>query len=157
MDDENGGNINIIRGSHLFRAVKALRAPSGEVGDAFLRGEPSDATFDGLSSGWLKGRRHPLTGEPLRTERLSLPPGSIVCCNTHAAHMVSPKAAGTRPRLACQWHFKKRSERTGMTSAPYALPPVLALAAAEGELPPRLAAVLRNAFDPQLTDGNTEY
>ena len=66
----NGGNLGIIKGSHFFRDVTALNAASGDAGDAEL------------AAGWLKGKRHPVTGEALRTERLSLPPGSIVCCNT---------------------------------------------------------------------------
>ena len=101
-------------------------------------------------------RRHPLTGQLLRIERLSLPPGSVVCCNTHAAHMVNPKPAGTRQRLACSWFFKKASDTTGLTSSPYCAPPALCLAAAEGELPEALTAVLRNTFDPALTAGNTD-
>ena len=68
---------------------------------------------------------------------------------------VNPKPAGTRQRLACSWFFKKASDSTKMTSAPYAVPPMLALAAAEGRLPPELTAVLRNTFDARLTGGHT--
>ena len=145
LAEEDGGAISIIRGSHLFRDVAACTAGSGVAGD------------QQLANGWMKGKLHPLTGAPLRTERLTLPRGSVVCCNTHAAHMVNPKPSGTRQRLACSWFFKKRSERTGMTSAPYAIPPILALRAADGELPERLAAVLRNAYDPTLTNGRTTH
>ena len=105
LDERDGGTISIIRGSHFFRDVTALSAGSGEAGDAEL------------AAGWMLGKVHPLTGAPLRTERLSLPPGSFVCCNTHAAHMVNPKPAGTRQRLACSWFFKKASDRTQMTSS----------------------------------------
>ena len=135
----DGGNINIIRGSHLFRDVTGLRAPPGQVGEAQLE------------SGWLSGRVHPRTGERMRCEQLVLPPGSIVCCNTHAAHSISPQLQGHR--LAYSFFFKKRSDQTGMTSAPFALPACLALDAAEGRLPAALTRVLRNAFDPQLTGG----
>jgi hypothetical protein len=145
LAEKDGGTISIIRGSHFFRDVTACSAGSGAAGDAEL------------AAGWMKGKTHPLTGEPLRTERLSLPRGSVVCCNTHAAHMVNPKPPGTRQRLACSWFFKKRSDRSGMTSAPYAVPPILALRAAEGELPKGLAAVLRNTYDPSLTDGSTAH
>ena len=96
------GNINIIRGSHVFRDT-SCRASPGRAGDAEL------------AEGWLVGKRHPTTGAPLRTEELQLAPGSVVCCNTHAAHMVSPKAQGSRTRLACSWFFKKRSDATGFT------------------------------------------
>ena len=73
-----------------------------------------------------------------------------------AAHMVSPKPEGTKQRLACSWFFKKASDNTGLTSSPYCAPPALCLAAAEGELPEALTAVLRNTFDPALTAGNTD-
>ena len=96
------GNINIIRGSHVFRDT-SCRASPGRAGDAEL------------AEGWLVGKRHPTTGAPLRTEELQLARGSVVCCNTHAAHMVSPKAQGSRTRLACSWFFKKRSDATGFT------------------------------------------
>jgi hypothetical protein len=36
------------------------------------------------------------------------------------------------PAQACSWFFKKASDRTGVTCAPFALPPTLALDAAEG-------------------------
>eukprot|EP01046_Picozoa_sp_COSAG06_P048471 COSAG06_NODE_7254_length_2568_cov_2.847712_1_plen_541_part_00 len=143
LSEADGGNINIIRGSHLFRDVSGLRAPPGRAG------------AEELTAGWLKGRRHPLTGESMRCEKLVLPPGSIVCCNTHAAHGVSPQLRGER--LAYSFFFKKRSDRTGMTGAPFALPPCLALDAAEGRLPVSLTEVLRNAFDPRLTGGATMH
>ena len=82
-------------------------------------------------------------------------PDVTVSANS-AAHMVSPKPEGTKQRLACSWFFKKASNNTGLTSSPYCAPPALCLAAAEGELPEALTAVLRNTFDPALTAGNTD-
>jgi hypothetical protein len=83
--------------------VKACkRLGSGVVG----RGDAE------LADGWMKGKLHPMKELPLRTEALTLPRGSFICCNTHVAHMVDPKPAGTRQRLACSWFFKKRSDRT---------------------------------------------
>ena len=139
LSEAEGGNINIIRGSHLFRDVTGLRAPPGTAG------------VEALETGWLNGRLHPLTGKRMRCEQLVLPPGSIVCCITHAAHAVSPQLQGHR--LAYSFFFKKCSDQTGMTSAPFALPACLALDAAEGRLPVALTEVLRNSFDPQLTGG----
>ena len=80
---------------------------------------------------------------------------AVVCCNTRAAHMVSPQHRGQR--LTCSWFFKKRSDKTGRTSAPFALPPCLALDAADGRLPPKLAAILQNSFDPTLTGGHCDH
>ena len=57
-----------------FKHRVCMRVQQQEQGDAFLRGERADADFSG-QGGWLRGRRHPFTGQPLRTERLTLPPG----------------------------------------------------------------------------------
>ena len=45
-----------------------------------------------LLANWARGKVHPVTKEPLRCERLDLPPGSLICCNTHGAHRVGPTA-----------------------------------------------------------------
>lgn len=54
LSAEDGGQVSIIRGSHLFRDVTACRAGSGAAGDAEL------------AAGWMRGKVHPLSGEPLR-------------------------------------------------------------------------------------------
>jgi hypothetical protein len=41
---------------------------------------------------WMDGKLHPITGEPLRRVEVSLPVGSLVCLNSHAAHAVSGRA-----------------------------------------------------------------
>jgi hypothetical protein len=58
---------------------------------------------------WLQGKTHPLRPtEPLHWEELSLPAGSLVCLNSHAAHAVSPTAAWrTQPRLAMSFFYFK--------------------------------------------------
>lgn len=43
---------------------------------------------------WMDGKLHPITGEPLRRVEVSLPVGSLVCLNSHAAHAVRK---GPRP------------------------------------------------------------
>ena len=89
------GNIhNIIRGAHLY-CDTAAESP------AELTTEGSVANDQAMIAGWMKGKCHPVTGETLRCERLELPPGSLICCNTHAPHRVgATTAAGLRPRLA---------------------------------------------------------
>ena len=56
-----------MRGGHLYR-------------DHTLREEDDEA----MDAGWLAGKRHPITNEPLVRERLALPPGSLVAALTHA-------------------------------------------------------------------------
>ena len=47
----------MVRGSHLFRDPSGLRAGADPE-----RGMSAD---DVLRDGWLRGRRHPITGEPM--------------------------------------------------------------------------------------------
>lgn len=74
-DVADGGHINIIRGAHLYCDTTA------ESDSAAM---DSVAQDENMANGWMKGKKHPVTGEPLRCERLNLPPGSLICCNTRA-------------------------------------------------------------------------
>lgn len=84
-------------------------------------------------------------------EQLVLPPGSLVCCCGHAAHMISPKNVGYR--LAASHFYKKKSELTGFVQPADDLPPVWAIKAARGELPSAWAALFANGVDTTLTGG----
>ena len=86
------GGLKLARGSHLFRDPAGCRFETDEE----------------MEQQWLANRTHPVTGDPLRIERLSLPPGSIVCCLTHAAHAVEPKAADRKPGGAPCYAIKNR-------------------------------------------------
>ena len=102
----------------------------------------------------MQGKRHPITGEPLRRRQLPLPPGSMVCINSHGAHAVSGTAAHhTEPRLAMSFFYFRRSQKTGHVQPPAWLTPIWALKAQRGELPEFLARLFRNAFDSELTGG----
>ena len=68
-----------MRGGHLYR-------------DHTLREEDDEA----MDAGWLAGKRHPITNEPLVRERLALPPGSLVAALTHAPHYVDRRRSGVR-------------------------------------------------------------
>eukprot|EP01048_Picozoa_sp_COSAG05_P016794 COSAG05_NODE_2210_length_3386_cov_14.118508_4_plen_117_part_00 len=104
----------------------------------------------------LEGKAHPLTGAPLERHEISLPPGSLVCLNSHCAHAVSPTGQHrTEPRLAMSFFYFRRSERTGRCQPPAWLPPAWALKAVRGELPPALMEFFRNAWDPELTGGRS--
>ena len=91
FEAEDDGGLKIIRGSHLFRD------PAGCWAD----------TDEEMRQGWLAGRVHPVTLEPLQIEYISLPPGSVVCCLSHAAHAVAPKALGRQTRWCSLYCYKK--------------------------------------------------
>lgn len=135
------GGLKIVRGSHLFR-------------------DPAGCHFttdEDLEQQWLANRVHPVTGAPLKIERLSLPPGSIVCCLTHAAHAVEPKAADRKTRWCTLYCYKKPDGLTGSVQPPSAVPPVWAMKAKRGELPDLLQELLRPSYDRELTGGRTEH
>ena len=67
-------NLKAVPGSHLYR-------------DRNINAQ-TDAEF---LSGWLAGKTHPLTGEPLQIEQLVVPPASVALMWTHAAHAVNPR------------------------------------------------------------------
>jgi hypothetical protein len=134
--DEDGG-LKLVAGSHLFRDPTGCRADD----DAALR------------AGWMQGQQHPVTGKPLEIEHLDLAPGSIVCCLSHAAHAVSPKALERATRWCSLFCYRKTDEDSGIVQPPQAVPPVWALKAQRGELPATLTQLLQHSFDRQLTGG----
>ncbi len=134
------GGLKLIRGSHLFRDPDHCRG----------------ATDQELEAGWLKGRIHPITGKPLYIEHLELPPGSLVCCLSHGAHGVAPKGADKETRWCSLYAYKKADDTTGLVQPSHAVPPLWALKAQRGELPPVLTELLRPSFDHALTGGRTQ-
>ena len=143
---EEAGNINIIKGAHLY-CDTAAESPST------VSGKGSEVNDRAMEQGWLQGKCHPVTGEPLVCERVSLPPGSLICCNTHSPHRVSPTAAKFNPRLAMSLFASKAETATGFVQPASTLPPLWALKAIRGELPPTLARFFANGTDRALTGG----
>lgn len=141
FEAENDGGLKIVRGSHLFRDPNGCRADTDEE----------------MRQGWLHGRTHPVTGNALEIEHLSLPPGSLVCCLSHAAHGVAAKAAAKDTRWCSLICYRKAAAEDGQAQPPTAVPPVWALKAQRGELPPVLTELLRPSYDLELTGGRTEY
>lgn len=139
FEAEDDGGLKIVRGSHLFRDPSGCRYPDD----------------DEMAREWLAGKMHPVTGEVLRIERLSLPAGSLVCCLSHAAHAVSPKARGRKTRWATLYCYKKADPK-GLVLPAHAIPPVWAAKAQRGELPPVLTELFRPSFDRDLTQGLTD-
>jgi hypothetical protein len=134
---EEDGGLKLVPGSHLFRDP------------ARCRGGVTDAEF---AAGWMKGKRHPITGEPLTIKALSLPPGSLVSVVAHLAHGVSPRAAGGTSRYGSLWSYRvydpDAEERFVPTNAVsvgaggHGIPPSLQHAAVRGDLPERIAQLV---------------
>ncbi len=141
FEAENDGGLKIIRGSHLFRDPTGCRADTDEE----------------MRQGWMRGRTHPVTEEALEIEHLSLPPGSVVCCLSHAAHGVAAKAAGRETRWCSLICYRKAAATDGHAQPPSAVPPVWALKAQRGELPSVLSELLRPSYDLELTGGRVEH
>ena len=132
--DRSDGGLKLVRGSHLYRDV------------AHCRGGRTDEEF---GAGWMAGRTHPATGDPLEVTRLSLPPGSVVAAFAHLAHGVDPRGAQS-PRSANIWVYREQREgdpprhwtsawrsRSGAN-----IPPLFAARAERGELPSELANLI---------------
>ncbi len=141
FEGEDDGGLKLIRGSHLFRDPDGCRAPNDEE----------------MAAGWLKDRHHPVTSEPMEMEHLSLEPGSVVCCLSHAAHAVAPKTADKSTRWCSLYCYKKANDLTGQVQPPSAIPPVWAMKAQRGELPESLIRLFRHSFDRELTAGRTLF
>jgi phytanoyl-CoA dioxygenase PhyH len=83
------GGLKVVPGSHLFRDSSVNVNTDAE-----------------LESTWLVGKRHPLSGEPLRVERMSAPPGSVVLMWTHALHGVTPRSADSDTRWTVVYAYR---------------------------------------------------
>ena len=91
--EHEDGALKAVPGSHLFR-------------DPSLRA----ATDADLSSGWMQGKVHPQTGEPLAIETLSVPPASVVLMWTHAAHAVTARRDGSETRWCVVYAYRNPGE-----------------------------------------------
>ncbi|MDP6745988.1 MAG: hypothetical protein QGH37_03000 [Candidatus Poribacteria bacterium] len=135
----NDGGLKLIRGSHLFRDPTGCRASND----------------DRMRKGWLAKRLHPVTEQLLKIEHLSLPPGSVVCCLSHAAHAVAAKGLNKDTRWCSIYCYKKADDRSGYVLPAHSVPPIWAMKAKRGELPSVLGQLFRSSFDQTLTGGRT--
>lgn len=87
--EADDGGLKVVRGSHLYR-------------DAEIRAE-SNAE---LEVGWLAGKAHPVTGEALVIEGLSVPKGTVALMWTHAAHGVNPRKQGSETRWCVVYAYR---------------------------------------------------
>jgi hypothetical protein len=80
--EPNDGGLKVVPGSHLFRE-RMDRADTDEI----------------LQAEWLQGKVHPITGESLQVEALSVPSGTVITMWTFAAHGVNPRL----PKSDTRW------------------------------------------------------
>ena len=83
------GGLKAVPGSHLYR-------------DAKIKADTDEA----LKTGWMAGKTHPMTGEPLAIQELSAPSGTVVLMWTHAAHAVSPRHANSDTRWGVVYAYR---------------------------------------------------
>ena len=86
-DGDGGGELAVIPGAHLYRIPYLWNSRRTEDDDTF-------------EVGWMKGKIHAVTGEPLEIVRLSLPPGSMVSFVHHMPHHVGHRQPGSPTRWA---------------------------------------------------------
>ena len=72
---DGGGELAVVPGAHLYRSPYLWNTGRSEFDEQF-------------QAGWMRGRFHAFTGEPLRIEVLSLNPGSMVSFVHHMPHRV---------------------------------------------------------------------
>ena len=87
--EAHDAGLKVVPGSHLFRD-QTIRATSD----------------DELSAGWMAGKRHPITGEPLSIEELSVPEGTVILMWTHAAHGVNPRLPASDTRWTVVYAYR---------------------------------------------------
>ena len=109
----NDAGLKVVRGSHLYRE-------NGGHGDLYNIGESHEereldpAKADAvLAEGWLKGKRNPISGAPLRVEREALPPGSMASILHHTLHGVDPKDPSAETRWCCLLGYRAPEPATG--------------------------------------------
>ena len=90
---DDGGEFAVIPGTHLYRVPYKWNT------------ERPDEDED-MRSGWMKGKTHPITGEPLGIVHLSLPPGSMVSFVHHMPHYVGRRKPDSEMRWGLLMAFR---------------------------------------------------
>ena len=83
------GGLKVVPGSHLYR-------------DPGINAESDDE----LVQGWMAGKVHPISGQPLAIEELSVPKGTVVLMWTHAAHGVTPRKEESDTRWCVVYAYR---------------------------------------------------
>ena len=101
--------LKVVPGAHLYRVsnlqdANALNGMNNGYDRSAKPGADDDAWFE---ASWLKGKTHPITGEPLHIVRLELPPGSMAVCLCHMPHAVEPRPAGSGTRYCTLFSYRE--------------------------------------------------
>ncbi|RKU28841.1 hypothetical protein C6497_08765 [Candidatus Poribacteria bacterium] len=94
--EADDGGLKVVPGSHLYRDPK-------------IHG----ATDSVLREGWLVGKTHSETGNPLEIEELSVPKGTVVLMWTHAAHAVNPRKPDSDTRWTVVYAYRNPGKDAG--------------------------------------------
>ncbi len=94
--DVDDGGLKAVPGSHLYR-------------DGRIHG----GTDEALRKGWLVGKTHPETGEPLQIQQLSVPSGTVILMWTHAAHAVTPRKPESDTRWCVVYAYRNPGKPSG--------------------------------------------
>ena len=87
--EPDDGGLKVVPGSHLFRE-RIGKVDSDEE----------------LQDGWVNGKLHPITGEPLAIEALSMPSGTVIAMWTFAAHGVNPRQSNSDTRWCVVYAYR---------------------------------------------------
>ena len=128
---DDGGEFAVIPGAHLYRVPYKWNT------------ERPDEDED-MRAGWLKGKMHPITGEPLEIVHLSLPPGSMVSFVHHMPHYVGRRKPDSEIRWGLLMAFRTPDAEAAPAKWANGVPPHWAdRLAAEG----RLTSGARRVFE----------
>ncbi len=92
----NDGGLAVVPGSHLFRDTKIHAKSDSE-----------------LESGWMLGKQHPITGQSLKIEHLSVSAGTVILMWTHAAHGVSARRPDSDTRWTVVYAYRNPGKPSG--------------------------------------------
>jgi len=98
--NDGGGELSVVPGAHLYQTP-------------YLWDKNRTEYDDGFAAGWLQGKRHAFTGEPLRIERLNLAPGSMVSFVHHMPHHVGHRDLDVPTRWGLLMAYRTRDRHEG--------------------------------------------
>ena len=87
--EADDGGLKAVPGSHLYR-------------DSGIHSRTDEA----LREGWLAGKTHLQTGEPLQIQKLTVPNGTVILMWTHAAHAVSARKQDSDTRWTVVYGYR---------------------------------------------------
>ena len=90
------GGLKVVPGSHLFRDAQIQAKSDSE-----------------LETGWMKRKYHPMTGQPLAIEKMSVSAGTVILVWTHAAHAVTPRQESSDTRWTVVYAYRNPGQPSG--------------------------------------------